>query len=91
MKYPPNLKSGRSLTAEEVRECAAHIVREVKYDQRKNQTQIAEDIGVSQGNLSSAINKSGTRWLKTQLRIIEQYTPYTVRAKTQWDLVKKDG
>jgi len=81
------------MTLEEIRDYAAKLVKDIKYEQDLTQQDIAEELGISQGNVSSALNRASTRWLSTQKRIIERYSKYTIAKRVEYvvELKQEEG
>ena len=82
------------MTLEEIRAYAAQLVKDARYENEDlTQEKIAEDLGISQGSVSSALNTASTRWLATQRRIIEKYSKYTIAKRVEYvvELKSEEG
>ena len=77
------------MTLKEVQDYAASLVKDLKYKDGVTQEDIAKELGMTQGNLSSALNKASTRWLGTQRRIIEAYSPYSIEKRVEYVVVRR--
>ena len=68
------MRHGQQFDYEGLREKAKQIVD----DSDKKRKDVAQELGVSPGSVSSALNGSGAKYASLQKRIIEHLTPYRV-------------
>lgn len=73
------------MTLKEIKDTAAQLVE----DKRVKQKEIAEALGIAQGNVSSALNKVGSRWVGIQTKIIELYSDYTIKRRIEYVVERK--
>ena len=80
-----SMRNGQRMNLEQLRLEADEAI----YRARKKRIEVAEEMGVSPGSISSALNNAGTRWASMQIRIIERYTDYEIKPEPTYIALKK--
>jgi|GEM_PF-4007331 len=80
------MRNGQRLNPEQLRQEAEDAVHKSK----KKRFEVATELDVSPGSISSALNNAGTRWASIQMRIIEKYTGYTIEPDPGFLVHKKE-
>jgi predicted transcriptional regulator len=80
------MQHGKELNLEELR----GLVREAVSKSGKTQRAIAEELKVSPGAVSRALNEKGTALTSLQRSIIEHLTQYKVEVETVYRLVREE-
>jgi predicted transcriptional regulator len=75
----PPVRKNQTLTYEELQREAAKAVAE----SGKRQVDLAESLGVTQGAISQALRRSGSKYSSLQSRIISHLTPFEVEEQVE--------
>jgi predicted transcriptional regulator len=68
------MQDGKEMDYDALCEEAARAVSKSSY----NQTQLANELGVSTGAMSRALSESGPKFSRLQRRVLERLTPYQI-------------
>ena len=79
------MRSGQKMTLEEIRKTASDLVEQ----RGTKQSWVAEQLGISPGSISTALNKAESHLVGIQSKIIELLSDYTIEREVQYVVRRK--
>lgn len=79
------MRSGQKMTLEEIRKTASNLVEE----RGTKQSWVAEQLDISPGSISTALNNAGTHLVGIQAKIIGLLSDYTIEREVRYIVRRK--